>query len=101
AEGKGEGGGEYGRALALTEKVDVRAVSVAAIAESWNRQALAEAREGHNERAAALFVEALRTVPGYAGACRNLRSLAETIRIDPAELASCSTVTRQGGAAQN
>jgi hypothetical protein len=83
---------EYERALALTENADVKAAALSGIAESWTRQGIATAKRGDLQRAHELFVQALRTAPGYPGACRNLRNLAAMIRVDPHALANCPDI---------
>jgi hypothetical protein len=80
---------EYERTLALTENAQIRATSVTGIAASWTRQGITTVRRGEIQRAVGLFVQALRTVPGYPGACRTLRELATVTRIEPADLVTC------------
>ena len=91
---------EYERTLALTENTHMKATSITAIALSWTRQGVATARRGDLQRAVGLFVQALRTVPGYPEACRNLRNLEATVRVDPPELANCPETVVKGDKAR-
>lgn len=80
---------EYERAVALADRADLKAAALDGLAALLNTQGVAQAQRGELQSALGSFLQALSAVPGYPDACRNLRTLAGMIRVDPQELRRC------------
>ena len=92
---------EYLRAAALTDRPDFRVACLERAAAVLNDQGIVHAQRGDLETARSLFGEALRALPGFPGACRNLRRLGEMTRVGPEELQSCGDLAPRDGPASH